>query len=39
VFNEGDGTVQRIDGKSGGLIATIETGVVSKATPNIDRFR
>ena len=29
-FNEGDGTVQRIDGKSGNLVATIETGVIGK---------
>jgi virginiamycin B lyase len=32
VHNEGDGTVQRIDGESGDLVATIETGAVGKGT-------
>ena len=32
VFNEGDGTVQRIDGKSGWVVATIETGAVGAGT-------
>lgn len=32
VFNEGDGTVQRIDGKSGWVVATIETGAIGAGT-------
>ena len=32
MHNEGNGTVQRIDGKSGDLVATIETGAVGKGT-------
>jgi virginiamycin B lyase len=32
VFNEGDGPVQRVDGKSGSVVATIETGAVGAGT-------
>jgi hypothetical protein len=32
VRNEGDGTIQRIDGKSGDLIATIEAGGAGRGT-------
>ena len=35
VFNEGDGTVQRIDGKRGNLVATIQTGVHGKGAIDV----
>ena len=30
INNEGDGTVQRIDGKSGSVVATINTGAIGE---------
>ncbi len=35
VFNEGDGTVQRINGKSGRVVATIETGAIGGGTIDV----